>query len=118
MAKLDRSIAAIRAEGREVGPIGAVPPQPFDVPRRLAHLARAGRLAEAQGVARSWLDARTVHLRALFARWQAQGVRLIDPAVGLCDARHCAIEQGGKPLYFDSHHLSVTGARLVIARGG
>ena len=118
VARLDRTIAAIRAEGREVVLIGPVPPQPFDVPRRLAHLARAGRLAQAEGVARSWVDGRTVHLHALFARWQARGVRLIDPVAALCDARHCAIERDGKPLYFDSHHLSVAGARLVIARGG
>lgn len=118
VARLDRTIAAIRAEGREVVLIGPVPPQPFDVPRRLAHLARAGRLAQTEGVARSWVDGRTVHLRALFARWQARGVQLIDPVAALCDARHCAIERDGKPLYFDSHHLSVAGARLVIARGG
>jgi peptidoglycan/LPS O-acetylase OafA/YrhL len=117
-AKLDRTIAAIRAEGREVVLIGPVPPQPFDVPRRLAHLARAGQVAQAEGVTRLWVDARTVHLRTLFARWQARGVRLIDPVAALCDARHCAIERAGKPLYFDSHHLSVAGARLVIARGG
>ncbi|CCW18100.1 O-antigen acetylase [Sphingobium indicum BiD32] len=118
VARLDRTIAAIRAEGREVVLIGPVPPQPFDVPRRLAHLARAGQQAQGEGVVRSWVDGRTIHLRALFARWQARGIRLIDPVAALCDGRHCAIERGGKPLYFDSHHLSVAGARLVMARGG
>lgn len=113
VAKLDRTIAAIRAEGREVVLIGPVPPQPFDVPRHLAHLARAGHLAEAHGVDRTWVEARTVHLRAQFARWQAKGVRLIDPIAALCANGRCAIEQGGRPLYFDSHHLSVAGARIV-----
>ncbi|WP_445190688.1 SGNH hydrolase domain-containing protein [Sphingobium sp. HWE2-09] len=115
VAKLDRTIAAIRAEGRDVVLIGPVPPQPFDVPRRLAHLADAGRLANAQGVDRAWVEARTTHLRALFARWQARGVTLIDPVSALCPTGHCAIEHDGKPLYFDSHHLSVAGARLVVA---
>ena len=113
VAKLDRTIAAIRAEGREVVLIGPVPPQPFDVPRHLAHLARAGHLAEAHGVDRTWVEARTVHLRALFTRWQAKGVRLIDPIAALCATGRCAIEQAGRPLYFDSHHLSVAGAQLV-----
>lgn len=114
VARLDRTIAAIRAEGREVVLIGAVPPQPFNVPRHLAHLARTGRLASAQGVDRAWVEARTVHLRALFTRWQSKGVRLIDPIAALCASGTCLIEQDGRPLYFDSHHLSVAGARRVI----
>ncbi|WP_188065879.1 acyltransferase family protein [Sphingobium sp. KCTC 72723] len=118
VAKLDRTIAAIRAEGRDIVLIGPVPPQPFDVPRRLAHLARAGELAQAQGVERARIEARTTHLRALFARWQARGVRVIEPMAALCDARRCAIMQNGKPLYFDSHHLNMAGARLVVAKGG
>ncbi|WP_031308556.1 acyltransferase family protein [Sphingobium sp. C100] len=117
VARLDRTIAAIRAEGREVVLIGPVPPHPFDVPRHLAHLARAGRMDQAQGVSRAWVDARTVHLRALFTRWQVRGVRLIDPVKALCATDRCAIEAEGKPLYFDSHHLSVAGALRVIRDG-
>lgn len=115
LARLDRTIAAIRAEGRDVVLIGPVPPQPFDVPRRLAHLAHAGRLDEARGVDRAWVEARTPHLRALAARWRARGVRVIDPTAILCAGGACAIERDGKPLYFDSHHLSMAGARLVMA---
>ncbi|MDO7834045.1 acyltransferase family protein [Sphingobium sp. HBC34] len=118
VARLDRTIAALRALGRDVVLIGPVPPQPFDVPRRLAHLAQAGRTDAAQGVTRRFVDGRTVHLRALFARWQAHGVRLIDPVAALCDTQSCAIQHDGRPLYFDSHHLGVTGAKLVVARGG
>ncbi|MBH1999252.1 MAG: acyltransferase [Sphingomonadaceae bacterium] len=117
VARLDRTIASIRAEGRTVILIGPVPPQPFDVPRHLAHLARSGRLDQAQGVERSWVESRTGHLRTLFARWQARGVRLIDPIKALCDGPYCAIGADSHPLYFDSHHLSVTGARRVLARG-
>lgn len=115
VAKLHRTIAAIRALGRQVVLIGPVPPQPFDVPRHLAHLAQAGRLNQAQGVERVWVERRTPHLRALILRWRARDVAIIDTLAALCPARHCLIERGGKPLYFDSHHLSVTGARLVVA---
>lgn len=117
IARLDRTIAAIRHEGRDVVLIGPVPPQPFDVPRHLAHLARAGRLDQAQGVSRAWVEARTPHLRALFAHWQDRGVTLIDPLRALCAAGTCAIAAGGKPLYFDSHHLSVAGATRVVRYG-
>ncbi|MDI1296942.1 MAG: acyltransferase family protein [bacterium] len=115
VAKLDRTITALRAQGRTVILFGAVPPQPFDVPRRLAHLARAGRLAHAEGVPRAHIEARIVHLRALFAKWQARGVTVIDPIAKLCNPRSCAIIHDGQPLYFDSHHLSVAGARRVVA---
>ena len=114
VAKLDATIRALRSEGRQVILIGAVPPQPFDVPRHLAHLARADNLAVAQGVDRAAIDARIRKLSTLFAGWQAQGVTLIDPMARLCAAGHCAIIHAGRPLYFDSHHLSVAGARLVI----
>ncbi|NWK97143.1 acyltransferase [Sphingobium lactosutens] len=117
VAKLDRTIAALRAEGRQVTIIGPVPPQPFDVPRRLAHLARAGEPAGAAGVDRATIEAHTRHLRALFAAWRARGVGYIDPIAALCGPVHCAIERDGKPLYFDTHHLSVAGARLVIRDG-
>ena len=118
VANLDRTIAAIRALGREVVLIGPVPPQPFDVPRHLAHLARAGHLDQARGVERRWVEARTVRLRAALARWQARGVRVIDPVAAQCGPQYCAIIRGSAPLYFDSHHLSLTGARQVIAHGG
>ena len=117
VAKLDLTIAAIRREGRQVVLIGPVPPQPFDVPRHLAHLARAGRLDEARGVSRAWVEARTPHLRALFSRWQQRGVMLISPLQALCASGACAIAADGKPLYFDSHHLSVAGALRVVRDG-
>ncbi|MFD1105157.1 acyltransferase family protein [Sphingobium olei] len=113
--KLDRTARLLRAAGKRVTIIGPVPPQPFDVPRRLAHLAQHGLLAEAKGVSRAFVDARTRHLRALFGRLQREGVDIIDPVAALCDAWICAIERDGKPLYFDSHHLSVSGAKTVIA---
>lgn len=117
VARLDRTIRALRAEGRQVTIIGPVPPQPFDVPRRLAHLAHAGDAAGATGVDRAAIEARTRHLRALFAAWQARGATYIDPIRALCSADHCAIERDGEPLYFDTHHLSVAGARMVIRDG-
>ena len=115
VAKLDRTIAAIRGQGRHVTLIGAVPPQPFDVPRRLAHLAARGHLADAQGVERSEVIARTAHLRAAMSRWRATGVDFIDATAILCPRNRCDLIAGGRPLYFDSHHLSLAGARRVIA---
>jgi peptidoglycan/LPS O-acetylase OafA/YrhL len=114
VAKLDHTVAALRQAGKAVTIIGPMPPQSFDVPRRLAHLALAGQDAAEAGVPRAAVDASTVHLRALFARLHDKGVTIIDPVARLCDARRCAIERGGKPLYFDSHHPSLTAAKWII----
>jgi peptidoglycan/LPS O-acetylase OafA/YrhL len=117
VAKLDRTVAALRQAGKAVTIIGPVPPQPFDVPRRLTHLALDSRSAAGEGVSRAMVDARTVRLRALFDRLRAQGVTIIDPMARLCDARRCAIVHHGAPLYFDSHHPSLTAAKWIIGTG-
>lgn len=41
------------------------------------------------------------------------GVIQIDPATTLCDALTCYAIQEGKGLYFDDHHMSVSGAARV-----
>jgi peptidoglycan/LPS O-acetylase OafA/YrhL len=115
LAKLDRTIAALEALHREVVLIGPAPPQDVDVPRRLAHLARAGRLAGAQGVDRATVEARIAPLRAQFTDWRRRGVQVIEPMDALCDAHRCAIIRNGRPLYFDSHHLSMAGATIIAA---
>ncbi len=99
---------------RRVVLIGPVPPQHVDVPRYLAHAAQRGVLAAVRGVSRPEVDARTTWLTSSYPRWRAQGVTIIEPADTLCDAKDCAIIHDGAPLYFDSHHLSVVGARLVL----
>lgn len=115
---LGKTVEALQRLGRRVVIVGPVPPQPFDVPRHLAHLARNGSLEQARGIERSRVEARTGHLRALFARLRDRGVTVIDPIAKLCDVRWCRIESAGRPLYFDSHHLSLTGARIVAGSEG
>ena len=114
VAQFDDTIARLRQLGRQIVIIGPVPPQPFDVPRHLAHLARNGTANGVEGSERREVEARTVHLRAAFERWRKQGIRVIDPIATLCGPERCSIEKNGRPLYFDSHHLSLTGARLVV----
>lgn len=112
---LERTIALLVAEGRRVVLIGAVPPNRFDVPRHLAHLARAGMLAEARGSDRSEIAVTDARLRAIAQRWQGRGLTYIEPSAALCATGTCEIVHAGAPLYFDSHHLSVAGARRVLA---
>jgi peptidoglycan/LPS O-acetylase OafA/YrhL len=115
-AGLGRTVDQLRAAGKHVVVIGPVPPSRFDVPRRLAHLAQRGKLARARGIAVSELDRRTRYLSQAFAAIQARHVPVYFPAAALCSQGRCRIVDGTTPLYFDRHHLSVPGARLVAAR--
>ena len=44
----------------------------------------------------------------------ARGVTIIEPLDALSRGRTTLLMLDGQPLYFDSHHLSLTGARLVV----
>lgn len=111
--RLDATIRALRRLNRKVVLIGAVPQQPFDVPRHLARLMQRGDPTEGVGVSRAKFDERDGWLRTYYPRWRALGVHIWEPSDTLCDARYCAVIRGGVPLHFDKHHLSLAGARLI-----
>ena len=115
---LGATIARLRAMNRRVVLVGPVPGQPFNVPRHLALAAARGDLAAVKGVptadyrhAIAWFDAE-------LPAWHALGAESLDPARALIDGANSRILSHGAPLYFDSHHLSLSGARLVVAAGG
>ncbi|MEQ1497579.1 MAG: acyltransferase family protein [Novosphingobium sp.] len=115
LARLDATIAAVTALGKRVVVIGPVPPQPWNVPRHLAHAAAFGTADQAIGAPLSDYQRDTRWLTGAYPRWLAAGVRVIDPARALIDGKHSRIVKDGVPLYFDSHHLSLAGARAVLA---
>lgn len=114
---IDGTIARLQAAGKTVTLIGPVPAQPFNVPRRLAREAAMG--APGRTLGSSLADYRKAShwLTANFARWRGQGVRILDPACALATPGGTRIVAGGRPLYFDSHHLNLAGARAVLAAG-
>lgn len=113
---LDATIARLTSGGRRVVLFGPIPSNPFDVPRRLAHAAQRGEpLANVTGELRDRRDIETAAVRTLAAKWQARGVVYVDPADSLCDSVQCRVAIDGRAAYFDTHHLSVTGARRVVA---
>jgi peptidoglycan/LPS O-acetylase OafA/YrhL len=114
-AGLQRTVDALRAGGRTVVVIGPVPPNSVFVPRRLAHLAQAGKLQDARGVTPAELDGMVAYLAPTFANLKARGVTIVQPRDILCEGDACAIQRDGRSLYFDRHHLSLTGARLLAA---
>ena len=115
LARLDATIARLIALGRYVVVIGPVPPQRWNVPRHLAHAAAFGRPGDVTGAPLSDYQRDTRWLTRAYPMWRAEGVGIIDPALALIDGTHSRIVKQGVPLYFDSHHLSLAGARAVLA---
>jgi peptidoglycan/LPS O-acetylase OafA/YrhL len=111
--KLDQTIRALRALNRNVIFIGTVPQQPFDVPRHLARLTQNGAPTDGVGVTWTKYLQQSGWIRVRYPRWRAMGVTIWDPADMLCNAQYCAVMRDGVPLYFDKHHLSLSGARLI-----
>ena len=115
LARLDATIARLIALGKHVVVIGPVPPQRWNVPRHLAHAAAFGRAGEVTGAPLSDYQRDTGWLTRAYPMWHAERVGIIDPAIALIDGTHSRIVKQGVPLYFDSHHLSLAGARAVLA---
>jgi peptidoglycan/LPS O-acetylase OafA/YrhL len=118
LAGLDRTVGLLAGEGRRVVIVGPVPPAPFEVPRRLAHLAAFGRMDEAFNPLGADTRAAAARIEAIARRWRSAGVTYIDPVAALCDGGRCLLLHDGQPLYFDSHHPSLAGIRFILARQG
>lgn len=110
---VDRTIKRLNTAGKRVVLIGPVPPQDSPVPRRLA---LQGEVADT--LSRSAFEQRTQWFTRHYARWRNAGVTVVEPAPRLFAGNKSIIVAGGKPLYFDSHHLSLAGARHVLAQPG
>ena len=112
--KLDATIAALQAAGKRVVLVGPVPPQAFEVPRRLAHAAAFAGSEPLRGADPAETRRATQWLSAHYAAWRARGVTVLEPLDALGRGQTSLLTLHGDPLYFDSHHLSLTGARLVL----
>lgn len=115
LALLDDTIGRLQVAGKKVVLIGPVPPQPFDVPRHLAHAAARNALGSAKGASLADYRRETDWMTSHYARWAQQGVTIIDPVKALGDGENSRILVQGKPAYFDSHHLTLAGAAEVLA---
>ncbi len=110
---LERTIARLKGEGRQVYLVDPTP----EVGRPVADtLARAALFHRALNLAltRQAYEARQRFVRPTLARLAAR-YRLIeiDPAARLCGPLRCRLTQDGRPLYYDDNHLSVHGAFFI-----
>ncbi len=112
---LDNMIVSLTKTGRKIVLIGAVPPHDFEVPRYLANKSRFGGTLPVSEITTQSYRMKTAWISQHYPKWRALGVTIIDPDAVFCGAQTCAIATNNVPLYFDSHHLSLFGAQVLLA---
>lgn len=103
------------AETRPVYLVRPIPEMPVDVPKVAARKQLIGQPIE---ITVSLSDYHSRHALV----WQAQdkatddcGAHILDPLPWLCDDIRCHGLREGRPLYYDSHHLSEHGNKYLVA---
>ena len=94
--------------------IEPVPSYRYPIPSALGMLAFRGERLEVLGQTRSEYERNNeAALSVIRGLKNIEGVSVFDTSRVLCGASNCALTQNGVALYFDQHHLSLVGARLV-----
>ncbi|MDR3528045.1 MAG: acyltransferase family protein [Rhizomicrobium sp.] len=107
---LRRTIAALRADGRQVLLVGPVPEIGWTVPQVLARLELEHKPVVLPP-ARQFYQREAAVLPLFHTMATKKGVSAVFPHQYLCQGGHCAVRKDGIPLYRDEHHLSAYGAK-------
>lgn len=85
-----------------------------ELPKNITSLLFASRngSGDIAGVDKAWWMKRTSYLRSRIAELPPE-VHIVDPADLLCDELLCFATKNSEALYFDDHHLSLAGSRIV-----
>lgn len=113
---LGRALAGLEMAGKRVYIIGPIPEVGWHVPHTLAQRERFDDLLADAAIAPTRGDflarnGRTVALLEQLAA--AHGARVLRPDQWLCADGGCAVLDQGRPLYYDTDHLTRTGAMLL-----
>lgn len=102
------------ARQRPVYLVRPIPEMLVDVPKVAARKQLIGRPIE---ISINLTDYRQRHALVWAAQDQAHdecGAQILDPLPWLCDDTQCSALKNGRPLYYDSHHLSEFGNRFLV----
>lgn len=106
------AIHALVDVGKTVIVIGPVPGERFQYhPKMLAR-------GMPRTIARSWYEQSEKKTIALLRGLETMHVKIIWPADSFCRDNACALTVDGHSIFFDEHHLSLTGASTLVARTG
>lgn len=112
---LMQTACTLSRQGKNVYVIGPIPEMPHDVPRYLAKSLLLTDEISSVGISMTAYSQRhTLILETLRRARQTCGIHVLDPTHYLCDHGTCNGVKDGRPLYFDDHHLSEFGNRLLI----
>lgn len=112
---LDRLVERLLASGKHVVLVYPVPETGYDIPSTLARMSSRG-----ENPASFTTPLALFYERQHFARdmlddlGERPGLSRVRPMAVLCRGARCLASIDGTPLYFDSHHLSIPGARLLV----
>jgi hypothetical protein len=112
---LDKTVNMLVRANKNVIFIGPVAEQEFQIPRYVARLAQFNNSIDSVGTSRGLLESKTAKFTKYYSNWRAAGVTVVEPANILCRKDFCPAVLDGKPLYFDSHHPTLSAARRVVA---
>jgi peptidoglycan/LPS O-acetylase OafA/YrhL len=108
-----RSVQTLAALGKRVWIVASVPEVGWDVPSVLARSQRFDRPAP-PAPSRVQFLVRQANVDVTLGALDAlPGVQVLRPGSVLCTGERCEVQRAGRALYFDSHHLSLTGTALL-----
>ncbi|HEY0625292.1 MAG TPA: acyltransferase family protein [Allosphingosinicella sp.] len=107
----DRLVSRLRKAGKRVHVLGPVPELPVTAEWFVFRQGEKAHLS-----ASFYTGRQGAILDRLRGMERAGHIRLIEPGPALCDRQNCRVVIGGQSMYFDDNHLSMPGARRVLAR--
>lgn len=114
LSGLENSIRSLRVAGKQVVVVAPVPTYDYPVPQALGMRALWKPGEEQHGKLRSQHEHKyALVLNGLRAMQSRIDFTIYDPADFLCATGTCMTTISGQSLYFDSHHLSMTGAAYL-----
>ena len=117
MARLDRTVGALRKMGRTVVLVGPLPFPRLNVPSSIARSVMFGwnndRIALPRSAYNREVSPIITDLRRIGTAHDAE---FVDLTSVMCSKSQCPFVTGGRPLYFDDNHLSLSGARIVAGQ--
>lgn len=113
-AGLRRTVATLRAAGKEIWIVGPVPEVGFNVPRYFfLQSIGIGRGLDIRPNVEEFAERQKFALDTLTEVSDRYDANMVQPYSLLCDSQHCRIQQDGRALYFDDDHLSRFGAEKL-----